>query len=94
MAHGFDRVTRQLVLVMAYCNSDPDAKYYGFQIAQRTGVSRWTVYRILDRCERLGYATSERGPALCDGDPPRRVYRFTEIGKGIVSDLAGDVQRD
>lgn len=60
---------------------DGEVELYGLAIARRAGLATGTVFPILARLERIGWATSywEDDPAHARG-PRRRFYRVTPDG--------------
>lgn len=52
----------------------------GYEIMRDTGLNNSTVYQILHRLEEAGWLVSGEEPATEKGRPPRRCYRFTDLG--------------
>lgn len=76
------RRTKQLLAVLrALANATrPCHTRWGYEIVQETGLVDTTVYDILHRLQDLGWLVSESEPSG-QGKPPRRCYRFTELGE-------------
>jgi PadR family transcriptional regulator PadR len=60
-----------------------DARWYGLQVIEATGLPSGTVYPILARLETAGFFTGEweQIDAAAHGRPPRRYYRWTPGGR-------------
>ena len=61
---------------------EPDGAHYGSQLSGATGLKSGTLYPILARLERAGWATSDwevDAPAQL-GRPRRRHYKLTGEG--------------
>lgn len=67
----------------------PDGEYYGWELAQRTGLRSGTLYPILSRLQRDGWLTSEWEDAGNDR-PRRRCYRLTTEGCAAAEAAVAD----
>lgn len=78
-----ERITMQLLIIVAALLERPRAEYHGYAVAKDTGLSGGTVQQTLSRLEAEGWLESRRE----DIDPhkagrrPRRLYRLT--GEGV-----------
>ncbi|CAG7609451.1 PadR family transcriptional regulator [Leucobacter soli] len=61
-----------------------DEPTWGLQLVKRTGRPAGSVYPILERLERLGWAESEWEEDPGRSGPRRRLYRLTDGGAAAV----------
>jgi PadR family transcriptional regulator, regulatory protein PadR len=63
--------------------ADPEAEYYGLELARTVGLVNGTIYPLLARLERNRWV--ESGWELIDpkqvGRPRRRYYKLTALGR-------------
>lgn len=86
------RLTQQTRAVLAVFLKDPDAEFYGLQVAEETGLGRGTAYPILERLEEAGWLKSRREgrrgqPGYVQrshGGPSRRYYSLTSDGWAVA----------
>ena len=92
-----ERVTTHLLLVlkaMEQLSAEGEA-IYGYQITERSGVHKVTVYRILNRLETEGlisYTEKSIKIARHRNGPPRRYIHFTAKGEQFLQKLAPRLQ--
>lgn len=78
---GVMRVTAPTLDVLRALLADTGSELHGWAICNTTGRSGPTVYKILERLEDRGLATSRwEESARTVGKPPRRFYRLTPAG--------------
>ena len=82
-----ERITRQLLAVLAALLAEPAREWYGLELMERTGLTSGTLYPILRRLEGDGWLTP-RGRAPSDrGGPARRLFVLTGDGERAARDL-------
>ncbi len=54
---------------------------YGYELAQRTGLSSGTLYPILIRLSDRGHLETRWAERAQPGRPPRHMYRLTSPGR-------------
>ena len=76
------RMTLQTRRVLAVLLSDPLGEHYGLDVSRRLGLPTGSIYPILARLERAGWASSdwEEVDPVATGRRPRRYYRLTGAG--------------
>ncbi len=80
------RMSGETLRVLGAMLEEPQASYYGLELADVAGVSSGTVYPMLARLERsrlLESSWEQRRPADA-GRPRRRLYRLTGLGKKVA----------
>lgn len=78
------RITRTTSLVL---DALARGAVHGFDIIDRTGLPSGTVYPILRRLERDGFAAAhweDAATAHAEQRPPRRYYDLTRTGRALV----------
>lgn len=82
MAEPLRRITNPTRSVLQVFLHDPDAEYYGLDVAAVTGLKSGSLYPILGRLEDSGWLTSrwEDADPGVEGRPRRRYYRLTPDG--------------
>ena len=75
MTRNVRAVLRSLLNAHAPCRAR-----FGYEILQETDLTSGTVYPILHRLQEAGWLISDEEPSPQKGRPPRRCYRFTEMG--------------
>lgn len=86
MSKQFERITPQVLDVLAALLAQPDHEAHGWPLATASGVCRASVYRILSRCEDAGIATirlDETDPVR----PARRLFKLSPDGARWARDL-------
>ena len=76
------RMTGSTLAVLDVLASEPDQERYGLEIAEQAGVATGTLYPILLRLEKEGWAagTWETIDESQEGRRRRRYYRLTALG--------------
>jgi PadR family transcriptional regulator len=90
-------MTLQVQLVLVEMLKDPAAPRYGLDLCAETGLPSGTIYPILARLERIGWAESDwENPEThtTEGRPRRRYYRLTRDGAELASDALHAIQRE
>jgi PadR family transcriptional regulator PadR len=75
-------MTTQTLAVLSAFLSDPDAEWYGLELAKRARLGPGTIYPTLDRLLKAGWLErrwEDIDPTI-EGRPRRRLYRLTGIG--------------
>ena len=86
------RITHGLTAVLAAMLSDPVERYYGLELSTATGIRAGSIYPVLTRLERHGWARSsweEVDPASV-GRPRRRYYQLTGTGELAARELLSE----
>jgi DNA-binding PadR family transcriptional regulator len=84
-----DRITRQLLLLLAVIAREPTRSWYGLELMEGARLKSGTLYPLLHRLtadgwlQRVGSAPSEAG------GPGRRLYRLTASGERAATELLG-----
>jgi DNA-binding PadR family transcriptional regulator len=75
-------MTLQTQRVLAVLLEDPLGQHYGLDVSRRVGLPTGSIYPILARLERSGWASShwEEIDPIAEGRRPRRYYRLTGAG--------------
>lgn len=63
---------------------------FGYEIMEETGLTSGSVYPILHRLEEAGWLSSGAEPSPIQGKPPRRCYRFTELGRAEAAKVLSE----
>lgn len=89
MALGKIRLTTTTMAVIELFRTSPDVPLYGAEIVKATGIKTGTIYPILERLERTGWAKGswERLTAERMGRPLRRYYQLTVAGRKAAENL-------
>ena len=74
--------------VFALLSDDADQWWYGYDIAQRTGLKSGTLYPILTRLAERGYLATSWETEPPEGRPRRHLYRLTGAGATRAAELA------
>jgi DNA-binding MarR family transcriptional regulator len=76
-------MTLSIVRVLQVFLADPQAKRWGYELLNRSGVKRSTLYPVLTRLEDEGWIEGEWEAIDEDmaGRPARRYYRLTAEGQ-------------
>jgi PadR family transcriptional regulator PadR len=77
------RMTRNVRAVLASLLAAPGPCHvrFGYEIVRETGLTSGSVYPVLHRLEEDGWLVSGEEPSGTRGRPPRRCYRFTDLGR-------------
>lgn len=59
---------------------EPCRVRFGYEIVRETGLTSGSIYPTLHRLEEDGWLVSGEEPSPTKGRPPRRCYRFTDVG--------------
>jgi PadR family transcriptional regulator PadR len=89
-------MTLQVQLVLAEMLSDPAESRYGLDLCTVTGLPSGTIYPILARLERMGWAESgweDPDAHIAEGRPRRRYYRLTREGAECADEALRAIQR-
>src|SRR6266498_1777766 len=90
MVDDFQRVTPQLLAVLAALLDAPDQESHGWALIRTTGLGGPSVYRNLERCEDVGLVTSRWEDSVEPGKPRRRLYKLTTNGAVRARALLAD----
>jgi DNA-binding PadR family transcriptional regulator len=78
-----DRITLPLLLILAQFIAHPNDEWYGYRLAQATGLRSGSVHENLIRLEKAGWIEA-RWEDLANREshrgPRRRLYRLTTLG--------------
>jgi DNA-binding PadR family transcriptional regulator len=88
-------MTKQTIEVLAALLTDPQTKYYGFELSRITQLTSGTMYPILARLEMQGWVVSfweDPQEHEAQGRPRRRYYRLTSNGAEQARQVV-DVER-
>ncbi|MEH6791736.1 PadR family transcriptional regulator [Parasphingorhabdus sp.] len=69
---------------------DASDSLHGYEIMQVTGIKPGTLYPMLARLADQALLESQWQEAPVDGHPPRHMYRLTDSGRALATDLARD----
>lgn len=89
------RMTHALVQVAAALMEEPHERHWGYDLAQRAGVSSNALYQILARMHEREWL--EDGWEQDDPEakrPPRRYYTITSNGMARLGALLANAARD
>src|SRR4051794_40842417 len=77
------RMSPQTLILMALLLAEPEAEWYGFDLAQRARLKTGTLYPIWARLEEAGWLRShwEDVDPRKEGRPRRRLYVLTAHGE-------------
>jgi PadR family transcriptional regulator, regulatory protein PadR len=81
-------MTTQTLQLIGVLLSEPDAEWYGLQLAGEAGLKSGSVYVVLGRLEQAGWLTSrwEEIDPSAEGRPRRRLYALTGEGRRAGAD--------
>lgn len=82
--------TTAVLLVLA---QDPASWHYGYDLCQQTGLKAGTLYPILMRLADRGFLETSWESDVPIGRPPRHLYRLTDAGLALTSELATPMAR-
>jgi PadR family transcriptional regulator, regulatory protein PadR len=80
VADDFQRITPQLLAVLAALLDAPNHETHGWPLMKATGLCGPSVYRNLERCEDAGLVSSRWEDSAEPGKPRRRLYRLSPDG--------------
>lgn len=76
--------TTAVLLVLAQAPAD---WHYGYDLCQQTGLKAGSMYPILMRLADRGWLETTWETEIPVGRPPRHLYRLTEAGLELASEL-------
>jgi PadR family transcriptional regulator PadR len=75
-------MTEALARVAIAMMSDPNGRFYGYDLSRQARVRSGVLYPILDRMLRDGWIADEwELPSELTARRPRRYYTLTEVGR-------------
>ncbi len=77
----------QTTAVLLALAEDATAWRYGYELCQQTGLKAGSMYPILMRLTDRGLLETSWESDLPVGRPPRHLYRLTDAGLELVSEL-------
>lgn len=86
------RPSRQTRDVLSALAEQPVAWRYGYELGQQVGIKAGSLYPILIRLADRGLLEScweQRTAEATAGRPPRHLYRLTDSGLELATQLAG-----
>ena len=89
------RITRAVVLVAQALLDKADERQWGYDVAQRAGVSSNALYQVLGRFYERGYLADgweDVDPA--EKRPPRRYYTITPDGLARLGAILAHARQD
>lgn len=78
----------QTTTVLLALAEDPTAWRHGYDLCQQTGLKAGSMYPILIRLADRGWLETAWETEVPAGRPPRHLYRLTEGGLELASELA------
>lgn len=69
--------------ILLYLEKHPDS--CGFDLVRRGVCPKGSAYTILHRLEQIGLASSSVVEKVAKTGPPRRAYRLTSRGLGVLA---------
>jgi PadR family transcriptional regulator, regulatory protein PadR len=79
--------SEQTTAVLIALAQDPTEWRYGYDLCQQTGLKAGSMYPILMRLADRGFLETSWERGVPAGRPPRHLYRLTDTGLELVSDL-------
>ncbi|HEV2665874.1 MAG TPA: PadR family transcriptional regulator [Blastocatellia bacterium] len=83
----------QTAAVLLALGEDPTAWRYGYELCQETGLKAGSMYPILMRLADRGLLETNWERDVPVGRPPRHLYRLTDSGLELASELAAAAAR-
>ena len=83
----------QTTVVLLALAEDPTAWRYGYELSQETGLKAGSMYPILIRLADRGLLETTWERDVPVGRPPRHLYRLTDSGLELASELAAAAAR-
>jgi DNA-binding PadR family transcriptional regulator len=80
--------SEQTTAVLIALAQDPTEWRYGYDLCQQTGLKAGSMYPILMRLTDRGFLETSWERGVPAGRPPRHLYRLTDTGLELVSELA------
>jgi DNA-binding PadR family transcriptional regulator len=82
--------TAAVLLALAQAPAD---WHYGYDLCQQTGLKAGSMYPILMRLADRGFLETSWESDIPVGRPPRHLYRLTDAGLELASELAATQAR-
>jgi PadR family transcriptional regulator PadR len=82
-----ERITRQLLAVLAALADDPSREWYGLELMQTAHLSSGTLYPILHRLVSDGWLVRTREAPSENGGSRRRLYKLTGVGARCAAEV-------
>lgn len=79
--------SEQTTTVLLALAEDPTAWRHGYDLCQQTGLKAGSMYPILIRLADRGLLETTWESDIPVGRPPRHLYRLTEAGLELASEL-------
>jgi len=83
----------QTAAVLLALAEDPTAWRHGYDLSQETGLKAGSMYPILIRLADRGLLETSWESDAPIGRPPRHLYRLTDSGLELASELAATAAR-
>jgi len=83
----------QTAAVLLALAEDPTAWRYGYELCQETGLKAGSMYPILMRLADRAQLETTWESDVPVGRPPRHLYRLTDSGLELASELAAAASR-
>ena len=80
--------SEQTTTVLLALAKESAAWRHGYELCQQTGLKAGSMYPILIRLADRGWLKTRWETAISAGRPPRHLYRLTEAGLELASELA------
>lgn len=80
--------SEQAATVLLALAEEPAAWRHGYDLCQQTGLQAGSMYPILMRLADRGWLETAWETEITAGRPPRHLYRLTESGLELASELA------
>ncbi|HEX8083367.1 MAG TPA: helix-turn-helix transcriptional regulator [Solirubrobacteraceae bacterium] len=85
-----ERITRQLLAVLAVFLDDPSREWYGLEVLEQARLKSGTLYPILHRLVDDGWLIRTRETRSELGGTGRRLYRLTAQGEEAARSLLAE----
>ncbi len=79
--------SEQTTTVLLALAEDPTAWRHGYELCRQTGLKAGSMYPILIRLADRGWLETMWETEIPVGRPPRHLYRLTEAGIELASEL-------
>ncbi|MFN0118952.1 MAG: PadR family transcriptional regulator [Blastocatellia bacterium] len=79
--------SEQTITVLLALAEDPAAWRHGYDLCQQTELKAGSMYPILIRLADRGFLETSWESEIPAGRPPRHLYRLTETGLELASEL-------
>ncbi len=80
--------SEQTTAVLLALAEDPTTWRHGYDLCRQTGLKAGSMYPILMRLADRGWLETTWETEIPVGRPPRHLYRLTEAGLELASELA------